>query len=78
MHESAEARHERMEKRLIVSIVLAVILLFVSNAIWLWAWMQFDYGTIEDTYSVDMDAGDGIATYVGEDGDISYGTDSSD
>ena len=48
-----------MEKRLIVSIVLAVILLFVSNAIWLWAWMQFDYGTetVTDTYSVDMDGG---------------------
>lgn len=78
VHESAEARHERTEKRLITALVLAVLLLFISNAIWLYSWMQYDYGTIEDSYSVDMDAGDGIATYVGEDGDISYGTNSSD
>lgn len=78
MHESAEARHERTEKRMIVALIMAIVLLFISNAVWLYSWMQYDYGVETETYSVDVDAGDGIATYVGEDGDISYGTDSSD
>ena len=78
VHESAEARHERTEKRMIVALIMAIVLLFVSNAVWLWAWMQYDYGVETETYSVDVDAGDGIATYVGEDGDITYGTSESD
>ncbi len=77
VHESAEARHERREKRLLIAVLIAVILLFASNAMWLWAWMQYDYGVETDSYSVDMEAGNGIATYVGEDGDITYGTDQS-
>ncbi len=75
VHESAEARHERTEKRMIVALIMAIILLFVSNAVWLWAWLQYDYSSEE--YTVDMDAG-GIATYVGEDGDIDYGSYPSD
>lgn len=60
---------------MIVALILVVILLFVSNAAWLYCWMQYDYGTetVTDTYSVDMDA-DGIATYIGQDGDVNYGT----
>ena len=75
VHESAEARHERTEKRMIVALIMAIVLLFVSNAVWLWAWLQYDYSSEE--YTVDMDAG-GIATYVGEDGDINYGAYPSD
>ena len=45
VHESAEARHERTEKRMIVALIMAIVLLFVSNAVWLWAWMQYDYST---------------------------------
>lgn len=45
--ESAAARHERITKRLIVALVLAVVLIFASNAIWLWAWMQYDYTSDE-------------------------------
>ena len=71
VHESAEARHERREKRLLYAVLIAVILLFASNAMWLLAWLQYDYSAEE--YTVDMDAG-GIATYVGEDGDIDYGS----
>jgi hypothetical protein len=77
VHESAEARHERREKRLLIAVLIAVILLFASNAMWLCAWMQYDYAVETESYSVDMDAGDGIATYVGEDGGINYGTNSS-
>ena len=78
VHESAEARHERREKRLLYAILIAVALLFASNAMWLYAWMQYDYAVETEEFSVDLDAGDGIATYVGEDGDITYGTDQGD
>lgn len=80
VHESGEARAERHIKRLIVALVAVVSMLFASNAMWLYAWMQYDYGVATETesYSVDVDAGSGIATYVGEDGDISYGTNQSD
>ena len=73
VHESSEARHERREKRLLYAIMLALALLFLSNAVWLWAWLQFDYGIETEESVVDIDAG-GIATYVGEDGEINYGT----
>lgn len=76
VHESAEARHERREKRLLVAVLIAVCLLFASNAMWLWAWMQYDYSTEE--YSVDLESGDGIANYIGQDGDFYYGTNPSD
>lgn len=75
VHEAGEARAERHIKRLIIALVATVVMMFVSNAVWLYCWMQFDYGveTVTDSYSVDMDA-DGIATYIGEDGEVNYGT----
>ena len=77
VHESAEARHERREKRLLIAILIAVILLFASNAMWLWAWMQYDYGTLSDEYSVELETSDGNANYIGQDGDIYNGTSES-
>ena len=72
-HEAEQARSERHIKRLIVALVVAVILMFASNAMWLWAWLQYDY----DSYTVEMDSGDGIANYIGQDGEIFNGADSS-
>jgi hypothetical protein len=44
------ARNERTNKRLIIALILAVILMFASNAIWLYAWCQYDYSsTSEET-----------------------------
>ena len=62
---------------LIVSIVLSIIIIAASNGIWIYCWMQYDYGaeTEIETYSVDLDAGDGgNANYIGQDGDIYNGT----
>lgn len=79
-HEGMMARNERTIKRLIVSLIIAVILIFASNALWLYAWMQYDYAGTETTSSkeVQVDAKDGIANYIGNDGDITNGTDTSD
>ena len=34
--ESAEARHERIEKRLIIALVMVIIMMFATNALWLY------------------------------------------
>lgn len=59
VHESAQARSERTVRRLTVALVIAVMLIFASNALWLWAWMQYDY-TGETTETVYTQDGQGI------------------
>jgi hypothetical protein len=73
VHESAMARNERTVKRLVIALIAAIVLIFASNAIWLYAWMQYDYSSEESV--VDVDANDGVANYIGNDGDIVNGAD---
>lgn len=69
--ESSMDRLERSNKRMFIIIVLLIIGLVISNSIWLYNWMQYDY---VDSYEVDVGAeGDGIANYIGDDGDINNG-----
>lgn len=76
-HEAEQARSERHIKRLLWALVIVVVLMFASNAIWLWAWMQYDY--VDEEYTVEMDAGDkGNANYIGGDGEIHNGENPSD
>lgn len=79
VYEGEQARHERTVKRLVVALVVAILLLFATNAMWLWAWMQYDYVGEEVTTverMVDVDAQDGIANYIGNNGDIINGSSS--
>lgn len=73
VYESSEAKAERTVRRLVIALVLAVAMLFASNALWLHAWMQYDYAD----ESVEIDAGSGTANYIGQDGDITNGEDNS-
>ena len=68
VHEAAMARNERNVKRMVVALVAAIALLFASNALWLWAWMQYDY----ESYEAITDNG-GDANIIGNDGDIYNG-----
>ena len=71
--ESVQARNERTIRRMWITTIILIILLFVTNAIWLYEFTRYDY----ETYSVDMDAGetgDALYNYIGEDGDIYNGT----
>lgn len=62
VYESAEARAERRHRHLVRALIIAVVLLFASNALWLWAWMQYDYTSEEITVeSTDL----GNANYIG-------------
>ena len=68
--ESAQARNERLVKKLIFMLVVVIAMLFVSNVIWVYEWTQYDYSSSEE---IKVDGGDGgDANYIGNDGEIRY------
>lgn len=70
VYESAETRSERHIKRLTIALIVAVFLMFISNALWLWAWCQYDYTSEEVSYTQD---GEGMNTInTGTQGDVTY------
>lgn len=73
VHESSMARAERQAKRLIAIIILLIVLLVGSNVGWLIYESQFE--TVEtSSEEVVVDAGsNGVANYIGNDGDIYNG-----
>lgn len=83
VHESSMTRMEHIIKRLIIALIISILLMFASNALWLYAWMQYDYSssattTTTETSTVTVDGKDGVANYIGNDGDISNGTNNSE
>lgn len=68
VYEASEARHERKDKRFIIALIIAIVLIFVSNAVWLYCWMQYDYVSEEITYSQDGEGFNNINT--GNQGDV--------
>ena len=49
VYEGEQARNERHIKRLIIALVITIILLFSSNAIWIWYMSGFDIETYDYT-----------------------------
>lgn len=70
VYEQAEVRHERTVKRLVWALVISIVLIFASNMAWLWYESQFEYVG----ESVEIEADDGNANYIGNNGDINNGT----
>lgn len=75
--EAEQARSERRISRFILTIVICILLIFASNLAWLYAWMQYDYSGTQSE-SVLVDGKDGVANYIGNDGDITNGESSSE
>ena len=70
IYEGTTARFERSIKRLIIVIIIAIALLFLSNLAWLYCWMQYDYVYEEYSYSQD---GEGLNNFnMGNQGGITY------
>ena len=65
------ARKDRTIGRLIIAYAVTVVLLV---GMFLYAWLQYDYYSEETT----VEAKDGIANYIGQDGDIYNGQDYSE
>ena len=64
VHEDAMVRNERFVKRLIISLVISILLMFTTNIVWIYWWNQYD------TVSYDQD-GAGINNInTGGQGDI--------
>ena len=74
VYEGEQARNERHIKRLVIALVTALIILFATNGLWLYAWTQYDY-TGDETVTVD--GADGIANYIGNSGIINNGENSN-
>lgn len=74
VHESAQARNERTVKRLVIALIVLALLWFATIGIGVYACMQYDYSS-EQTETVTVDGKDGVANYIGNDGDIVNGAD---
>lgn len=71
VYEGTIARFERTIKRLIILVGATILLLFASNAIWIYEWNQYDYA------DVDVNTDSGNASYIGANGYINNGTSTS-
>lgn len=70
---ATELLHEikRTSKRNFILFIITLIMLFVTNALWLYAWTL---PVEEVTTTVDQDSQDnGVNTYIDSEGDVNYG-----
>lgn len=71
--ESTMARAERQQKRLVIALIVAVVMIVLSNLAWLYVWNSYEY-VGKSSVSVE---GEGNANYIGNDGDITNGENNS-
>ena len=72
VYEATMARTERHIKRLWIALIIAITLIFASNAVWLLFINQYNF----ESYDLSTEGG-GSANYIGNDGDIYNGTNKS-
>ena len=70
VHESSMARMERQIKRLWITILTLIFLLFGSNCAWIWWNNQWE--TVEK-WEITQENDGGYNNYIGNDGDIVNG-----
>lgn len=71
VYEGTQARNERSVKRLIIAIIVSVVVIFASNLIWLYAWMQYDYSGYSNSQDYSQD-GEGL-NIIGSGNGVDYG-----
>lgn len=64
------ANYQWIIKKMVYALIVVVLLMFISNAAWLYSWMQYDYSSTETTVESD---GNSVANYTGGDGGVIYG-----
>lgn len=64
--ERMQSKDERNDRWRNIIIILLIVLLVLTNFIWLIAWNNYDY--IEEY--AEVDAGNGTANFIGHNGDI--------
>lgn len=73
--ERMQSKDEKNDRWRNIIIILLIVLLVITNAMWLIAWNQYDY--IDGEVYTEVDAGNGTANYIGHNGDINNGKDNS-
>lgn len=67
VHEGIIARMERIIKRLWIALIVVAVLMFITNALWLYTFTQYDF----ETYDYTQD-GRGI-NIIGDGNGVDYG-----
>lgn len=66
VYEGSQTRHERTVKRLILVIILLAVMVFATNALWLYVWNQYEY--VDEGIDIDLQGDDGEnANFIGRD-----------
>lgn len=73
-YESALARNERTAKRLIVSLIICILLLVISNLAWLYVLSEFEY--VDETTTTVTQDGKGQNVY-GDNNRVNDGAENS-
>ena len=73
-NELAFAFIERTVKRQWIALIIALCMLFASNAAWLYCWMQYDYSSKTEEYIYQQD-GEGT-NIIGDSNEVNNGTES--
>lgn len=74
VYESTCARHSINIKRLVQALIVSIALIFASNIAWLVYIYQYDFTTTSEEITVD--GTNGVANYIGQDGNIYNGENS--
>lgn len=72
--ERMQSKDERNDKWRNIIIIILIIILAFTNGAWLIAWNQYDYIGMQTEVSAD----NGVANYIGRNGDIVNGKDHSE
>ena len=75
VYEGEQVRYERTIKRLIIALVISIIAIAATNIAWLLYMSGFEYYGMDQDIAVE--AKYGIANFIGQDGVIRNGADSS-
>lgn len=75
--ESMSTRLHHIIKTLIVILVISILVNLVSNGLWTYMWLQYDYSGVEEittTETVTVDGSNGTANYANNGGSVVNGT----
>ena len=75
VYEAEQNRHERTVKRLVIALVISIVLMFVSNLVWVYEWTRYDYGYSNST-DISQD-GSGV-NVIGDGNGVDNGSESDD
>lgn len=79
VHESAMARMERVNRRLLAVIIILIILLAATNGAWIWYENQFTDEVTETVETSSEGGGNAYGTLIsGNNSEVNYGQSESD